>query len=75
MSNSKCKHCPTADHGTVICDCGHSHNVHVFGDGCTICDCERYSQVKQVYAFPPVDIGGGKQFYSRDGHCGVEPIE
>lgn len=80
MSNSKCKHCPTADYGDIVCDCEHSHNAHVFGGGCTICDCDRYSQVKQVRAPSPVPIGclgtsTPYQLYFRDGVCGVEPVE
>lgn len=30
-----------------VCDCGHTHNEHVFGAGCKECNCEVYSQKKQ----------------------------
>lgn len=45
------------DHGTVVCDCGHTHDEHVFGSGCgyiysytstkrpVYCTCRQYSQV------------------------------
>ncbi len=82
MSKTTCKHCPTASHGDLVCDCEHSHNAHVFAAGCTVsgCDCNRYSQVEQVHAFPPVSIAGcgtstPHQLYIRDGFIGVEPVE
>jgi len=82
MSKQKCKHCPTADHGDIVCDCEHSHNAHVFSAGCTVsgCGCGRYSQIDQVHGFDPVIIGGlgtGTlyQLFIGDGEIGVEPDE
>jgi hypothetical protein len=56
--DSKCKHCHGQGHGEIVCDCGHTHNLHVFGGGCRAefikvtdifgipqkCQCSRYSQ-------------------------------
>jgi peptide methionine sulfoxide reductase MsrB len=79
MSNSICKHCPTADHGDIVCDCGHSHSGHVFADGCQYCDCDRYSQVKQVLATPPVIMqqanGNSFQIVFGDGIVYAETIK
>jgi hypothetical protein len=51
VNQTACKHCKIRDEPHVyVCDCGHSHNEHVYGGGCKVknCGCEQYSQVKMV---------------------------
>jgi hypothetical protein len=49
-----CKHCPMMSSmertHKYVCNCGHSHDDHVFSAGCTVyeCKCDRYSQTQQV---------------------------
>jgi hypothetical protein len=44
MSEQICRHCPTASHGTIICDCHHHHNDHNFAGGCLMCAKDKLSQ-------------------------------
>lgn len=45
--NEHCQLCP--DEHTLVCDCGHDHQDHVFAGGCKIikCICTGYSQKLQ----------------------------
>ena len=40
--------CQCIEEHALLCDCKHHHSDHVFGGGCNLCDCEQYSQKKQV---------------------------
>ena len=53
-STTYCDHCKYG-HGTITCDCGHTHSEHISMSGCgvikgrvagvnTYCGCTRYSQ-------------------------------
>lgn len=49
-SSKKDRTLPEIDYENThaVCDCTHEESEHVFTLGCKLCQCECYSQVKQV---------------------------